>query len=277
MRDCLSLSASRAGWLFLICSSCTSTLDITAVAQQENTSWTARGTHASESQRLFAQSEFAPPTEAVTSSMDGAGSIYRPQIPSSSDRRSLRVRPVSVSESDALDTSVSTSPGILRSSHETLAAVPVTATISQTADSTDNTQAITQEANFYDKTRAEPLVQDSVSEATSGGDLIQIVEALQWTVAVLALAVLATLIMKKYRQPRPASGISPDIRHVATIPVKNVFQAHLLEIQGQQFLVTTDRNGVKTVTPVARWNDFESPLDNIQETLATQATGTLTS
>lgn len=277
MRGCLSSCVGLVRQMCLVVSLTGTALYGTANAQPEAAVWTSRDVHAPDSQHRFVQSEFTATATSATESTGVNDSIYRPQLPAASNSRNRRVRPIAGFDSDSRVDHASAGTGILQSSHETLSPVPQSTPAAQEIDPLENNAAQTQESGFYDRTRTDPLALDSTSDASSGGNLMQIVDALQWTVAVLALAVVATLIIKKYKHQAPGSGSSPDIRHLATIPIRNVFQAHLLEIQGQQFLVTTDRNGVKTVTPVSRWDDFETPVDSIQETSATHATGTLTS
>jgi len=47
--------------------------------------------------------------------------------------------------------------------------------------------------------------------------------------------------------------------------VKNFFQAHLLQIGSQKFLVTTDRTGVKTVNPINAWDDLDTSVADEQD------------
>ena len=96
-------------------------------------------------------------------------------------------------------------------------------------------------------------------------NLLQIIEIMQWTVVVLMIAVVAVVALKKYKGNGPVSGSSAEITHLATLPVRNHFQAHLLAIGRQQFLVTTDRSGVKTVNPITRWEDFANPVAEVAE------------
>ncbi len=99
--------------------------------------------------------------------------------------------------------------------------------------------------------------------------LVQFVEVLQWTMVVALLAVFAVMAIKKYSRP---GGMIPTrssaIAHLGTLPVKNHFQAHLLEIGNQRFLVTTDRTGVKTVNPINSWQDFDTPVQETHDATA---------
>ena len=96
-------------------------------------------------------------------------------------------------------------------------------------------------------------------------NLVQFIEILQWTIVVLLIAVVAALTLRKYQRAGQPAARNSVITHLATLPVRNHFQAHLLEIGTQKFLVTTDRSGVKTVNPITRWEDFEVPVEDSQE------------
>lgn len=96
--------------------------------------------------------------------------------------------------------------------------------------------------------------------------LIQFIEVMQWTVVVLLIAVVAVLALKKYGQGNLVAPKNSAIAHLATLPIKNHFQAHLLQIGTQKFLVTTDKSGVKTVNPIADWEDYDTPVQEIHET-----------
>lgn len=87
-------------------------------------------------------------------------------------------------------------------------------------------------------------------------------DVMQWTVVVMMIAVGAVFGIKKYGRRMLPSGINSAITHRATLQIRNHFQAHLLEIGRQRFLVTTDRSGVKTVNPITSWEDFESPVSD---------------
>jgi hypothetical protein len=91
--------------------------------------------------------------------------------------------------------------------------------------------------------------------------MIQIVEILQWTIVVLLVAVVAVIAIKKYSRGKLLPGQNSAIAYIATLPVKNHFQAHLLEIGSQKFLVTTDRSGVKTVNQINSWQDFDNQVN----------------
>lgn len=95
--------------------------------------------------------------------------------------------------------------------------------------------------------------------------LIQFIEVMQWTVVVLLIAVVAVLAIKKYGQGNLAAPKNSAIAHLATLPLKNHFQAHLIQIGTQKFLVTTDKSGVKTVNPIAAWEDYDTPVREIPE------------
>lgn len=99
--------------------------------------------------------------------------------------------------------------------------------------------------------------------------MIQFVEVMQWTVMVLLIAVVVVIGIKKYGRGNLVAPRNTDIAHLATLPVKNFFQAHLLQIGSQKFLVTTDRSGVKTVNPLNAWDDLDSQvLDNDNDAVA---------
>ncbi|MEZ6123455.1 MAG: hypothetical protein R3C49_09805 [Planctomycetaceae bacterium] len=104
---------------------------------------------------------------------------------------------------------------------------------------------------------AEPQ-QDISGETHEQVSLIQFIEILQWTVVVLLVAVLGVLGLKKWHSgsvlPMPAA----QMKHLATLPVRNQFQAHLLQVGNTQFLITTDRTGVKTVSEITQWDTVDS-------------------
>ncbi|MEZ6132236.1 MAG: hypothetical protein R3C59_26545 [Planctomycetaceae bacterium] len=167
-------------------------------------------------------------------------------------------------------------PMVHQASAALLAAVPEHSStvepVSLEASPSAAVAAAAESTPFYDRTRAEPLAVATASKASSGnGDLVHLIEVLQWTVVVLLLAVVAVLTLKKMKSKGLSVGSSTGIRHVATLPVKNLFQAHLLEVGGQQFFVTTDRAGVKTVTAVSQWDDFQTPVETYQESAAAPA------
>lgn len=91
--------------------------------------------------------------------------------------------------------------------------------------------------------------------------MIRFIEIMQWTVAVLLIAVLAALTLRKFGRGKLLPMSNSAISHVATLPIKNHFQAHLLEVGKHTFLVTTDRSGVKTVNQINCWQDFDTPID----------------
>jgi len=101
--------------------------------------------------------------------------------------------------------------------------------------------------------------------------LVPFVEVLQWTVVVLLIAVVAVLTLKKYGKPGSFPTRSSVIAHLGTLPVKNHFQAHVLEVGSQKFLVTTDRTGVKTVNAIASWDEFDATLSEPAANAATAA------
>lgn len=90
--------------------------------------------------------------------------------------------------------------------------------------------------------------------------MIQFIEVMQWTVLVLIMAVVGVIGLKKYGRGNLIAPQNSAISLLATLPVKNFFQAHLLQIGSQKFLVTTDRSGVKTVNPINAWDDLDSPV-----------------
>jgi hypothetical protein len=100
---------------------------------------------------------------------------------------------------------------------------------------------------------------------TSGGNgpLLRLIGMLQWVLIVMMVAVGAAFGMRRWRRGAPAPHAPSTITLVASLPVRNLFQAHLLETGGQRFLITTDRTGVKTVSAVASWDDLEAPVAGV--------------
>lgn len=102
--------------------------------------------------------------------------------------------------------------------------------------------------------------------------MIQIVEITQWTIVVLLVAVVAALAVRKYsRGQLLAAQGDCDITHLASKSVRNYFQAHLIDVCSQRFLVTTDRSGVRTVNPLSRWEEFSHAVEEPEPSRADAA------
>jgi len=101
--------------------------------------------------------------------------------------------------------------------------------------------------------------------ADDDSHMIQFIEVMQWTVLVLIIAVVGVVGLKKYGRGKLLTPQNSSIAHLATLPVKNFFQAHLLQIGSQKFLVTTDRTGVKTVNPINAWDDLDTSVADEQD------------
>ena len=87
-----------------------------------------------------------------------------------------------------------------------------------------------------------------------GAELVNLFRIGIWTVVVLSLALVLMIGVKvslKGREIFRQDGSA--LCHVTTIPIGSDFRAHLLEAGGGHYLITTDRTGVKTVTPIVDW------------------------
>lgn len=93
--------------------------------------------------------------------------------------------------------------------------------------------------------------------------MVKFIELLQWAVLVSIVAVVAALLIRKFKPNGIQLSSNTLIEHLASLRVNNQFHAHVLEINDQRFLITTDRAGVKTVNQVTSVGDFQTALEDI--------------
>ena len=86
--------------------------------------------------------------------------------------------------------------------------------------------------------------------------LMQFIDVFQWVLLVMILAVAAAFSLRKWKLGGNFKTDNDLMEHVATLPVRNLFQAHLLRVGDRKFRITTDRSGVRTVDAVNAWNEF---------------------
>lgn len=162
------------------------------------------------------------------------------------------------------ETAIAGESGISNSGVNTRSTMAETQVVRRTAFESDGPVMQPQQKPAADpgsgELRAGPVFSTPLSSDDSS--LTQLIEMLQWTVGVMLVAVVAAFSLRKYARGTSATKTNSQISHLATLPVRHHFQAHLIEIAGQRFLVTTDRSGVKTVNPVTGWGDFEAPVSN---------------
>lgn len=106
--------------------------------------------------------------------------------------------------------------------------------------------------------------------------LLQFIDVFQWVLLVMILAVAAAFSIRKWKLGGNFKADNDLMEHVATLPVRNLFQAHLLRVGDRKFLVTTDRSGVRTVDAVNAWDEF-SESEEEETGSITEVTGSLPS
>ena len=112
--------------------------------------------------------------------------------------------------------------------------------------------------------------------AGTGGEQLpveQLVKAGHWFFMTLLGAVAAALLVKWWRTARTSALAAGEMEHLGTLPISNQFRVHLLKIGSTQFLITTDRGGVRTVNPVSSWEGLDTPVD-LSEPSAARPGGT---
>ena len=98
----------------------------------------------------------------------------------------------------------------------------------------------------------------------TGGEQLpveQLVNAGHWFFMTMLGAVAAAMLIKWWRTARTSALAAGEMEHLGTLPISNQFRVHLLKIGSTQFLITTDRGGVRTVNPVSSWEGLDTPVD----------------
>lgn len=114
------------------------------------------------------------------------------------------------------------------------------ATTTQTTQPTNSTQGFT------------PPSQPSITELT---------DTLQWTILLLTAAAAIVIGIHRFTKNKHQTERNLRMEYQGSLPIRGQFSMHLVRIVDRQFLVTTDRSGVKTVNALNEWDQFTAPID----------------
>lgn len=105
-----------------------------------------------------------------------------------------------------------------------------------------------------DSTDSQPLNHNQPS-------LTDLADTLQWTILLLAGSATVVIGVHRFSKQKHARKTTAQMEYQGSLPVRGQFSAHLISVSNRQFLVTTDRTGVKTVNALNEWDQFTAPVD----------------
>lgn len=100
--------------------------------------------------------------------------------------------------------------------------------------------------------------------------IADLADTLQWTILLLTAVVAAVIGVHRFTKQRQKPHSSHRMEYQGCLPVRGQFSMHLVTIIDRQFLVTTDRSGVKTVNALSEWDQFTAPIDLSEDDQLTQ-------
>ena len=91
--------------------------------------------------------------------------------------------------------------------------------------------------------------------------ITELADTLQWTILLLTAVVAAAIAVHRLTKHKQNPKSNHRMEYQGCLPVRGQFSMHLVSITDRQFLVTTDRSGVKTVTTLNDWDQFSAPIE----------------
>lgn len=97
--------------------------------------------------------------------------------------------------------------------------------------------------------------------AASQPSITELADTLQWTILFLTAIVGIALGVHRLTKNKQQTKQNHRMEYQGSLPIRGQFSMHLVRIIDRQFLVTTDRTGVKTVNALNEWDQFTAPID----------------
>lgn len=108
---------------------------------------------------------------------------------------------------------------------------------------------------------AEEPADASEFQSLSQPSITDLADTLQWTILLLTAVAAGVIGVHRLTKHKQKTQSSHRMEYQGCLPVRGQFSMHLVTIIDRQFLVTTDRSGVKTVNALSEWDQFTAPID----------------
>ncbi|MEP3482269.1 MAG: hypothetical protein ABJZ55_23700 [Fuerstiella sp.] len=102
---------------------------------------------------------------------------------------------------------------------------------------------------------------DDNLQSVNQPSITELADTLQWTILLLTAVVAAVMGIHRLTKQKQKAQSNHRMEYQGCLPVRGQFSMHLVTIIDRQFLVTTDRSGVKTVNALNDWDQFSAPVD----------------
>ena len=109
--------------------------------------------------------------------------------------------------------------------------------------------------------QGEPPVPAKELQAVNQPSIADLADTLQWTILLLSAVVAGVIGVHRMAKHKQKPKFSERMEYQGCLPIRGQFSMHLVTIANRQFLVTTDRSGVKNVNSLNDWDQFSTPVD----------------
>lgn len=95
--------------------------------------------------------------------------------------------------------------------------------------------------------------------------ITDLADTLQWSILLMTAVAAAVMGVHRLTKNKQKTQVSQRMEYQGCLPVRGQFSMHLVTIIDRQFLVTTDRTGVKNVNALSEWDQFSTPIDQSED------------